>query len=589
MVEVSRRRMVEASGAAAVAGVSGCLDRAQAVLERNRGNPVTLTISSLPADDDERSTAIAQFLAEGLRQVGVKATVRLSPPTELFRTVLINQDFDLYVARSPEVNDPDVIRPLLHSRFVEQVGWQNPFGFANPSVDELLERQRRVGSNTRPAVVADLQRQIARYQPFTAVAIPDVIRAVRRDRLTIDTAGGFDSPLGYLWVSVVEDDDGAGPRELRLTRTDARVTESLNPLAAEFRTNGRLIGLLYDSLGRRVAGRVWPWLAEDWSIDRTPESGLVATVRLRGDATWHDGRPMTSEDVAFTYRFLQDTSLGRLDSAVPAPRFHGRVSLVRSVDVVDRHTIKLRLEPANRPVVERALTVPILPEHVWEGLTGPATVAGIEVAPQLTEALVWENSDPVGSGPMRIARRIPETELVLERTGNHAIDAGAIPWFDGEAGYDRLVIRIVPSASAAVELVAVGEADATDTPVGPETAPQIGRADGVGLEVSESRSFYHVGFNARRPPLSNYQFRRAVARLLDKAFLVDEVFDGYARPVASPLAKRDDLPSELEWSGEDPVLPFPGSDGVINESRGRGIFEEAGYRYDETGTLLERS
>lgn len=587
MTELTRRRLATLAGAGTVAGLAGCLDRTQAVLQRDQTSQVALTINTLPADDDARCTEIAQFLAERLRQVGVDATVQLSPPEELLRDVLINHDFDLYVAQHPNYSDPDFLRPVLHSRFSERAGWQNPFGFANPTIDGLLERQREADTGERPGLLSELQRQVARLQPFTVVAFPDVIRAVRYDQLRLGPGAGFDSPLEYLSLSVVDDGDDAA-MELRLVRTDARVTENLNPLAVEYRTDGQLVGLLYDSLGRRWSGRVQPWLAEGWEW-RDADEGPVATVEIRSDSTWHDGQPLTAEDVAFTYRFLQDTSLGRLDQAVPAPRYHGRSSLVRSVEAIDRDTVRVAFEPCSHAVASRAFTVPVLPRQVWEGLTGPATVAGIEVAPGMTEALVWENPEAVGSGPMQVERQIPRTELALERTDDHFLYADAPDWFDGGPGYDRLVVRIAPSASAAVELVDAAEVDATDTPVGPERVRQIGRADGVSLEVSGTRAFYHVGFNTRRPPLSNYQFRRAVASLLDKDYLVDRTFSGYARPAASPLAPTQYLPPDLSWSERDPVLPFPGSNGSLDEAEARAIFEDAGYSHADDGALLARS
>jgi peptide/nickel transport system substrate-binding protein len=99
---------------------------------------------------------------------------------------------------------------------------------------------------------------------------------------------------------------------------------------------------------------------------------------------------------------------------------------------------------------------------------------------------------------------------------------------------------------------------------------------------------YHVGFNARKTPFSNVRFRRAVAQLLDKSFLVEDVFDGYAEPAASPLARHDSLVEDLQWSGTDPELPFPGTNGSLDVAAAKATFRDAGFRYTNDGKLLRR-
>jgi len=74
---------------------------------------------------------------------------------------------------------------------------------------------------------------------------------------------------------------------------------------------------------------------------------------------------VTAEDVAFTYEFLQDTSLGTTESPVPTPTFRGRVSAVETATAIDETTVRLTLDGVNDAVGMRALQVPILPKHVW--------------------------------------------------------------------------------------------------------------------------------------------------------------------------------------------------------------------------------
>lgn len=590
---VTRRRALGtlAAGAASLSG--GCVRRLRTSVGWDEPTQVTLDIKTLPADADPYALRVARLVSRWFRAAGIDARVTPMAEEELLRRVLLNADFDAFVARGPSrFRTPDSLYSLFHSQFVEAAGWQNPFGYANLEVDDRLETQRLVEGDNRRGVVADLQRSLARTQPLTLVAYPDAIRAVRTDHYANWDAVDFASAQGYLRVERVPRADGGddGPRsreELRIVMTDRRATENLNPLAVEFRRHGVLTGLLYDTLGY-VTGRgtTEPWLAESWAF--TGEEGAPrATVRLRPDLTWHDGEPLTAEDVAFTYRLFADTTLGtdgeESVGPVPAPRFAGRIDPLDDVRVAADDTVTFRFADCTPAVAIRAFTVPILPKHVWSTRTDPASVGGIEVG-AATEALVTANIPPVGSGPLRFVRNTPGEALVFEPFEGHfstreRVSGAPTPLTDGPA-FDRLVVRVVGSDDPAVEMVADGEADVTGTAVGVDTVPRIGRDDDLDLHVGRSGAPYLVGYNARRGPLTNPRFRHTLARLIDRPYLVDEVFDGYARPAASLLAGTDWLPTDLRWNGTDPVVPFLGSDGELAVERAREAFRDAGYQYD---------
>jgi len=569
---------------------------------------VSLTIKAVPADADPRATRIARFLAEKLETVGVEARVIPTSRETLYRDVLVNERFDLYVGRFPPREDPDFLRPLLHSRFAAEAGWQNPFGFADLEVDRLLERQRRQTGSARRETLARLQRKIVRTQPFTVIAFPDEIRGVRSDRWAGWNEKDIHTPLGYLSLDRTSGTSASGPRlvpgtgegrrngtrerpEVRMALTDGRALENLNPLAVAFRDRGAITGLLYDPLGRRIHGRVRPWLADAWQWVEPGDDGHPGLeVRLRDELRWHDGRALTADDVAFTYRFLRDTSLGRVEHPVPAQRFRGPVSLVSGVETDGDRTVRLRVRSSSRRVGERALTVPVLPAHIWADKATQATIAGIDTTGTVTEALVWNNQQPVGSGPLRFESLQAREELALERFDDHFLtrspqDPHLAPY---RSGFEPrgLRFRRAPSAAAAVSMVSNGSVDAVATGVLPDTIRQIGRNELLRLHVDRTRAFYHVGFNARRRVTRNPRFRRAVAQLLDRPYLVEEVYEGYAAPAASPLARHRALAPDLAWTGTAPELPFLGDDGQLDAERARRAFREAGYRYSDDGNLL---
>ncbi|QIO24596.1 ABC transporter substrate-binding protein [Haloarcula sp. JP-L23] len=660
---IGRRRALGLIGTG-VLGLLGGRYVPDGLLDRSvPGEPLSVSIKSLPADADTRALRIARFLAENLTAVGVDATVVPTRRETLMRDVLVNQQFDVYVAPFPERTDPDFLRPLFHSRYAETAGWYNPFGFEDGDVDSLLELQRRQRGDQRRQTLATIQEKLSRAQPLSVVAFVDELRALSSSVALGYDANDVHSKLGYLTLSPAELDtqpdqavrpatettgtpertettatrtpertettatrtpertettgtpertettatrtpertettatrtpertetsDGADA--IRMTLTDKRALKNLNPLSATARGDGVVTSLLYDSLGQRIDGRVRPWLADSWTWSgELPVDGTL-DVSIREDATWHDGTDLDANDVAFTYRFLSDTSMGALEEPVPAPRFSGRASLLTDVEELDSTTVRLAFDSVSRAVAREALTVPILPAHVWESRASEALAGGIDTEETLTEAVVWANRDPVGSGPLQFRRLQPQERLVLSPFEDHFLaDATAthLRPFAGGVAYDGLTFRRAPSSEAAISLIKNGDAEGTGLGIAPSSIPTIGRDPSLNLSVTPTRTFYHVGYNARRPPFDDPAFRRLVARLLDKGYFADEVFEGYGDPAASPLARTDSLAPSLAWNQRDPATPFFGENGRLDTDRAREAFRDAGYRYTGEGELV---
>ena len=581
----TRRRALAALGSGVAAFGSGCLRRARSLTGWQSARPVRLRIKTLPADADPYALALARRVAEWFRVAGVEADVLPMSEQELLRQCLLRTEFDLFVMRLPaRFRDPDALRTLFHSRYADAPGWQNPFGYANLDVDEALDRQRRIESSARHDALGQVQRTIARTQPFTLLTVPDDIGAARTDSGTDWRASDLRSPLGYLRAS-----RGGDRSTLRVVSTDRRATTNLNPLSVEFRRSGVLTGLLYDPLVRRIGGVRTPWLAK--SVEFDDGSRPSARVGLRSDVAWHDGEAVTAADVAFTYELLADTTLGEGDAeaAVPSPQYSGQRTLVDDVSVVDEATVEFECAPADPAVAERALTVPILPEHVWRDRTDTTDIAGIPLG-TVTDALVANNIPPVGSGPFEFAGNTPRERLVLERTTDHFSTregADLPPWL-AEPTVEKLSIRVVGSDVTAVETVTDGEADVTGTAVSASRVPRIGRADGTDLLVGRSDRPYVLGYNTRRPHLDNPRFRNTLARLVDESFLAEHVLDGYAHTAVGPLAGTEWYPEDLAWDDANPVVPFLGEDGDLDRAAAREAFREAGFHYDD-GTLVARN
>ncbi|WP_207588558.1 ABC transporter substrate-binding protein [Halomontanus rarus] len=601
---IDRRTVLAGLAAGGMTATSGCVRQVRSVVNRDGAEQLSLTITTVPSDADRESIRIARILRDNLEAVGIDVTLDMLAIEEFYRETLVNHNFDCYVGPYHGDMDPEILYELLYSSFADEPGWQNPFGVTSLTFDDRLEKLHESPDEGRPEHVAAVLDVLADEHPFVPLCVPEELRVVRQDRFDGWNDYHLATRLGYLDVEPLAVDGSDPPDELRGVVTDPRLTVNLNPLCVEYRNRGTYVDLLYDSLGtadsdsdrnedESWSGDIYPWLAESWEWEDGDDGAgsdtgdtTDVTVTLRPETSFHDGEALTADDVAFTYRFIEDTSLGEGPVAAPSPRYRGKAAAVESVEVLDDRTLVLSVE-TGRKAAKRAFTVPVLPKHIWSDRTDEADVFGFARRPGATDAVVLDNVPPIGSGPYRFADSSERERLHLERFDDHfSLAVDGLP----EPTVERFTTRVAPRSASAIELVEDNDADVTVSPLESYAVEMVSETESVRLHRSPSQTFYHVGFNLRRAPFTNPYFRQVFARLLDKAHLVEEVFEGYARPVATPLADDETwVPEDRRWGGNgggDPSAPFIGSDGTVDVTRAREAFEEAGYRYDDRGSLL---
>lgn len=258
-----RRKLLGGISVGLAAGSAGCLQYARSLINRETPEHVSVTIKTVPADDDEAAVQIARTLQENMAAIGIDATIELLESTELFRDVLLNQAFDVYVGQFPPYHDPDFLRSALHSRFVTEQGWQNPFGVSDLGLDEQLTDQRTASETDRRRAIADVANSVAQIQLFAMVCFPEAITVTRTDRFENWGGERFETPISYLTLDHSDSAPNEDSTELRIVLTDDQITKNCNPIAVEYRRPNPLTDLLYDPLLRRENGEVRPWLADD--------------------------------------------------------------------------------------------------------------------------------------------------------------------------------------------------------------------------------------------------------------------------------------------------------------------------------------
>lgn len=570
---LSRRQLLLGTASAGLTATSaGCVRRARSILGRAQPGQVSLSITCVPAEEEPYPVEIVSHFRDHLETAGIDTTVNYRSNEEFRLDVLLNHDYDIAVGRLPVYPDPDALYGLFHSSLGPERGWQNPYGFSTVDLDEELELQRGETQFRRYEHVDRILEILAREQPIAPLVFPIEHRLVRADRYD-----GFEGREFKDAADVLALDPGERRESLEFTIGFTAPTKNLNPLSVEHRTEELVTGLVYDSLLRRGGEQYHSWLAE--SVNWSNRSAIV-TLR---DAEWHDGEPVTSDDVVFTYRLLQDTLQNEGTSPAPAPVFRGRTSLVKDIVARTDRTIGFEFD-GRQNVARRAFTVPILPRHEWEERTETAEVSGIDSNPQITEATVTDNIPPVGSGPYEFVDHSVRNYVELELVDDHfSTQSEALSEFAPPAEEVRVVVA--PADAGAVDGIQNGRFDFTKSPIPPKDI-DVELNEEISVTKTRSRNLYHVGYNTRRDPLSNTSFRRAISSLLDKSWLATEVFDGQAAPTATPILNQEWVPERLRWFGTDPEVPFLGEDGVLDVPAVKETLLDIGYQYDENENLL---
>ncbi|OIB56549.1 ABC transporter substrate-binding protein [Natrialba sp. SSL1] len=588
---VTRRSLLAGASGVGLSALAGCSERFWSRAENTSPEQVELTIKTVPADDDAIAAMIMSQLRENLQAAGIDATHEPITEAELYRDVLIDGDYDVFVVKHPGIDEYDALHGLLHSQFVAERGWQNPFHFSDVGVDELLERQRTTDGDAREESLTELFDYLLETAPFTTVAYPDRIGGAQ-DHLSLSRPPR--QAIEFVDILSQEFDDGPFDRPLEIGVYGEALTDRLNPLVVDRNRIQGLLGLLYDPLAHRSTtdthepgepAAYEPWLAEQ--IDWDDDGGLTATVTLREGLRWHDDERLDADDVDFTFRFIEDTSLGDVDGTVPAPRYRDRQTLLEDtnrIEVIDDRTLELPFGSTARPAAVRALSVPILPEHIWE----PRSEV---IAERQTRALVADNDEPVGSGLFEFGETSMD-ELVLEPFEDHVLRSTTVPnrpnVLENFPQFEGIRYQIEPNVGAMLDSLADGAVDVTANAVPPDEVATITGASGVSTTTTSTTSFYMVGYNIHHPELGNPNVRQILSQLIDREYVVSEFFNGFAE---EPARSNELFGSrgQTQLDGTESTMPlsvFPGSDGEIDPERVRQLFVEVGYQYDD-GALLK--
>lgn len=288
-----------------------------------------------------------------------------------------------------------------------------------------------------------------------------------------------------------------------------------------------------------------PRLATAWDGSA---DGLSVTFRLREGVTWHDGKPFTSADVAFSalevWKPLQN--LGRVVFAN-----------LEAVETPDAATAVFRFsKPTPLQLIRNALPVvsSVVPKHIYDGTDIAANPANIRL---------------VGTGPFELAEYKPGEYYRLTR--NEAY------WDEAKPKLDEIIFRVLPdraAAGAALEAEEIHLAAFSAVPL--TDLDRISKVPGLKVVTKGYEALTYqlvVEINHRRKELADLKVRQAIAHAIDKAFVVDTIFLGYAAASTGPVPKN----APEFYDADVPTYAF-------DVAKANALLDEAGYAKGADGT-----
>ena len=298
----------------------------------------------------------------------------------------------------------------------------------------------------------------------------------------------------------------------------------------------RVGALIYDALVRKDDHyNLQPWLATSWE---RPDA-LTWIFHLRSGVRFHDGKPMTADDVAWS---IESMTNGTLITAKG-----GAFADVASVTVRDPLTVEVRTTHADASLLF----------NLSDGLFGV-----VERGAGRDEGL-----HPVGTGAFQFVSQVQDKEVVVERNADYWAGAPRIA---------RVRFDVVPdNITTALELKK-GSGDVESNALTLDEVHALESVRNVRVQSGPGSAVMYTNFNVHDPALRDVRVRQAIACALDKDSLIRALWRGHAVPAETLLPRG-------HWAAaDDALLPqYP-----HDVARAKSLLDAAGFKPDKDGVRL---
>ena len=371
-----------------------------------------------------------------------------------------------------------------------------------------------------------------------------------RNRLHVAVFPRLLSLIALLAVSACTDGtkDSPGPAPDTLTLGLSVPVISVNPLTYVFSHERWIIHYTHSWLYilDKASMTVRPELAVD-APEMSPDK-LRWTIRLRQDARWHDGKPVTAKDVEASFRMLMETT-------VDAGRQRAVFSRLKSVRALDKFTCEFTYSEPHVHALQSLLDFAVLPAHVLDELEKPGDLNDMKKI--------------LGSGPYKLESLTPKS-VELERNDE---------WFGVKPKLKRIVYEIIRDPKSTVSALERGDIDTMGVPY-TQWHRDLSKKPFI-AQFHQLRyhrpSYKFLGWNCSKSLFSDKRTRQALAHAFDVQKYLDDNFYSGSRRATGPFFFKSPQ--------HDPgVKPFP-----YDPETAVKLLENAGWKDSDGNGTRDRN
>ena len=293
-------------------------------------------------------------------------------------------------------------------------------------------------------------------------------------------------------------------------------------------------------------------LAESWELADT-----TATFKLRANAKWHDGTPVTAKDVIFTLNVLTDpAATSRWGNAFRSIVGYEEAQTAQTptsltgLTAPDDYTVQMELTQPDSGLLAGFIFVNIMPEHIL----GSVPRAELPAHPFWTEGRI-------GAGPFKFVRLVEGERIELEAFPDYHHGAPQIS-----------KLNLLFFASFETSLAAFQQGTSLAAPMTANDAELVSGIEGAEI-VTTPAGVGAIWINNKLPEFSDKRVRQAIAYAIDKATITETLFQGYANPVSTEIPY-------VEWAQPADANPYN-----YDPEMAQSLLAEAGWAGDKTYVL----
>ena len=504
---------------------------------RRQIRQITLSVTASSYDPVRYNMGL--LIAENWRKLGFDVKLDVMDLAAISEKCLNRKDFDTFIlswAGRAERIDPDSFCYSISHSSQTRAGSFNVSGYSNDEYDKYAEAQRyELDIDKRRQLVWKCQEIIARDLPFAPIVARNRLNPYN-DRDWSDWTPMMGEGLQSFW-NMMNVKPKTGRKTLRWAHLGD--VEKMNPLASMAAHDFQIQRLVYDTLVRiGTDGVPVLWAAEDYKII----NNKTFEVSIRKGMKFHDGRPVTSKDIKFSFEFP-----GKVNSSY----FANILYPFNAVDIIDEYTVRFHIHEASASFIANCLgNVFILPEHIWSNISNP---------------LEFANDRPIGSGPFKLAYWWRNDEMKLNRFEGHF----------SPPHYESLVKKPYPNVQGMVAAVQYDECDFGGWYIEPIHADLLKKTTKHAKTlIVRDHGFYHVNYNVRRTPFNDPVLRRAMSAAIPKKQILDSLLGGNGDILDSVIAPVNEF-------YHNPNIPKH----VFSIENARQMLKDAGYIWDKNNKI----